>query len=439
MINQRTLAMGLICLSLLSIFSLPVAAQEQIMSKQAESSLALSVTDVVAEDIANWGNGADMAISFVGVDSESDIEYRIIVAHADKILDPDIALNLPSDVYTLLPPKNITDGLAKLVLTAESVDSDGELISEDLAYQIYILSLADGDVELTMTEQAIILRNETIVRTLIEEFPAATGGVAVDADGNIFVGDIGRSPARQGTTVYKIAPDGEYEVFAEADTLLGASGNAFDDEGNLYQSGLRAGQVNKITPDGEVTIFNASSINAPVGIVVADDGSLYVANCGSGTIVHVELDGTTKRLVFDGLLQCPNGIALDNDGNIYVANFRNGDVLKVTPDGDEVIKFATVSGNNNGHITFDGEKFYVVARASHQIYTLTLDGELELFAGSGERGNQNGLALEATFSLPNDLSISPDGRILYLNEFFSVNELANQPSRIRMIMLARDE
>ena len=65
---------------------------------------------------------------------------------------------------------------------------------------------------------------------------------------------------------------------------------------------------------------------------------------------------------------------------------------------------------------------FVVARTAHQIYRVSLDGEVELFAGSGERGHDDGPALEATFSFPNDLAFSPDGTILYVNENASTTE-----------------
>ena len=46
-------------------------------------------------------------------------------------------------------------------------------------------------------------------------------------------------------------------------------------------------------------------------------------------------------------------------------------------------------------------------------------GDVRLLAGSGERGRRNGPALQATFSFPNDIAASPDGRHLYVNEIAS--------------------
>jgi hypothetical protein len=52
-------------------------------------------------------------------------------------------------------------------------------------------------------------------------------------------------------------------------------------------------------------------------------------------------------------------------------------VVKVTPAGD-VSVLAKIPGNNNGHINYRDGYLYVVARAAHQIYRVSLTGKVEL-------------------------------------------------------------
>lgn len=78
-----------------------------------------------------------------------------------------------------------------------------------------------------------------------------------------------------------------------------------------------------------------------------------------------------------------------------------------------------------------------MARSAHQIYSVELDGQVDLLAGSGEQGLDDGPAQEATFSYPNDIGVSPDGRFLYVND---VADLASRgillaPMVIRRIRL----
>jgi sugar lactone lactonase YvrE len=90
-------------------------------------------------------------------------------------------------------------------------------------------------------------------------------------------------------------------------------------------------------------------------------------------------------------------------------------VIKVTPAAEASV-FATLPGNNNGLIIFHEGSLYVVARTANQIYKVSLDGKVELFAGSGKRGRRSGTKLKASFNYPNDLDFSPDGKYLYVNE-----------------------
>lgn len=252
------------------------------------------------------------------------------------------------------------------------------------------------------------------VVTLTDTIPAGSGGMEVDAEGRIYMSDFGRTlQGPPGPIVYRVTPEGEVTAWAEG--LVGASGNAFDSEGRFLQSNIAGRTLSRIAPDGSVETWVSEGLFAPVGIAVTPGDTLFVANCGNHTIQRIDPDGTSSRFAESELFRCPNGITLAPDGNLYVANFGNGDVIRVAPDGT-ASTFVTLPGDNNGHILWGNGVLYVVARANNQLYSVTLDGEIELIAGTGERGLDDGPALEATLSLPNDLALSPDGRILYFND-----------------------
>ena len=145
------------------------------------------------------------------------------------------------------------------------------------------------------------------------------------------------------------------------------------------------------------------------------DGNLYVANCGNNTIRKVTPDGTSSIFVSSSLLSCPNGLTIDDEGNLYTANFNNGRVIKITPDGT-VSVLVTLTGSNNGHLTYRNERLYVVSRGGHRVYEVDLNGSWKVLAGSGARGKADGPAIQATFSLPNGIGVSPDGNTIYIND-----------------------
>lgn len=261
-------------------------------------------------------------------------------------------------------------------------------------------------------------QTEAEVTTFIENLYAGTGGLTVHPNGDIYVSDFG--PVLSGiqnltpkNRVFRISPEGEVTVVAQC--FEGASGSKFDDQGNFYQSNVRAGYVTKITPDGVIDTVFADGMRSPVGISTDDEGNLYVTNCDAHIIKRITPEGDTSTFSNSTLLRCPNGLTRDEAGNFYTSNFYNGDLVKITPDGEASL-LATIPGNNNGHVLYHDDALYVVARAAHQIYRVTMDGKMAVFAGSGERGRSNGSRREARFSFPNDLDVSPDGKYLYVNE-----------------------
>ncbi len=258
---------------------------------------------------------------------------------------------------------------------------------------------------------------ETDVITFADNLYGGTGGVSVDKDGNIYSSDfgpfLGTIPNFNFTTrVFKITPQGTVTVFA--DSLTGSSGSDFDSEGNLYQSNIRGGYISKISPAGVVEMLSKDSIIAPVGVYYNAD-NLIVCNCGNNTLRKVDSDGNSVLFSSGDVFQCPNGITKSENGDYYVSNFSDGWVLKITSEG-EASRFAEIPGNNNGHLIYRDGFLYVVARSAHQIYKVSMDADVDLFAGSGDRGRKNSTLLESTFSYPNDLDFSPDGKFLYVNE-----------------------
>ena len=275
------------------------------------------------------------------------------------------------------------------------------------------------------------------VGTLAGPIEAGSGGLEVDAEGNVYTADFGAklSTGPRGTRVFRISPEGTVSVFAEG--LQGASGNTIDAAGRFFQSNIAANTVSIVAEDGTLTPFATNGLQTPVGIVFDTNGDLMVANCGAGSITRVDAEGNAAVFVQSNLLQCPNGLVRDDEGNFFVSNFSNGDVIRITA-GGEVSRLATIPGGNNGHLVFGDGVFYVAARGAHQIYELDKRGEFHLLAGSGAHGIDDGPALEATLSFPNDLGLSPDGRILYWNDVAAIVEDGGQtlaPTVVRMLRL----
>lgn len=282
------------------------------------------------------------------------------------------------------------------------------------------------------------------VSTLVSSINAS-GDISVGPDGQIYAADFGqRLNNADGSQVYRITAEGEVSVFATG--LAGPSGNAFDSLGNLIQANIAGNRIDRIDPQGNVTTIADSGFSSPVGVAINQQDTIFVANCGSNTISRIE--GTTGVALASGLpLSCPNGLTIDPNGNLYAANFNNGNVVKISPDGSMSVLASTPTSNfrpsgGNGHIAFGNGRLYVVSNAAAQIFELSLAGELTLIAGDGTRGHADGAALESSFSSPNGIALSADGKTLFVNEAESTQGITLNtatfplnPSLLRSIQL----
>jgi len=252
-------------------------------------------------------------------------------------------------------------------------------------------------------------QGDQVLSLTTEPLVGGVGGLAVDRSGFIYSADFRE-------TVYKITPDGRVSVFATG--LYGASGNAIDSRGNLFQASFNGHYVSKIDRHGNQEIFADSGLDGPVGIAIDPDDNLFVCNCRGNTIARVDNDGVVTPFARSDLLNCPNGITHGPQGNLYVVNFSDGRMLKIAADGT-VSEFATIPGGGNGHVAWARGNFYVTAFQGQRVYRVSPAGAITHVAGTGAIGEDDGAALEATFSWPNGIAAGTQGDRLYINDFIN--------------------
>jgi sugar lactone lactonase YvrE len=247
----------------------------------------------------------------------------------------------------------------------------------------------------------------------------ASGDLAVDAQGNIFVANLGaRRNDPEATQVYKVTPAGQVSLFA--DGFLGTSGNTFDGNGNLYQASFYQHALYRISPGGVVTQIadSGDGLDGPTGLTFDSRGNLFVANCWGWKIVKITPGGASTDFSLT-IPQCPKGLTSDDQDNLYVTFFHSGLIYRFTPQGAGSAFADTTAWSGpegaNGHIIFANERLYLASDNAHQVLELSMDGEVTVLAGTGERGYADGPLLEAVLSNPTGIDVSPNGRLLYIN------------------------
>ena len=246
-----------------------------------------------------------------------------------------------------------------------------------------------------------------IVTTPIENRFGGVGGVIGDDMGYIYISDFLEN-------IWRLNPDSQ-QVSGYATGFYGASGSAFDKNGNLYQANFFGNSISRVDRNGSVSTFAQDGLSGPVGMVFHNDGDLLVCNCGDQTVKKITTSGVVSTFATSGLFNCPNGITKDGQGNYLVVSFSGSKIVQISPDGDTSL-FADTGGNGIGHIVAVRGVYYATSYYDNLIYKITKNGEVSVFAGTGERTDRDGIALEAAFSNPNGIAVDATETYLFVND-----------------------
>jgi len=261
-------------------------------------------------------------------------------------------------------------------------------------------------------------------------------GLYVAADGRIL-----GAGTYTGSDVYRIEEDGHIATLATG--LRGPTHLGMDAAGNLYVSEFNGAAIARISPGGELE-RRTEVAPGPAGVVVEPDGTVYTSHYGTGNgterrISRIAPDGTVSTLAQDGLLAAPIGLARDEEGYLYAANFFDGRIVRVAPDGSQQLVATVTLPNGNpspiGHLAYAAGALWATGGRANRIYRISLDGEVETWAGDGSPEDRDGPRAQARFLHPNGIAASADGRSVYV---VTAGNGAGDRSVIRVLDVARE-
>ena len=201
-------------------------------------------------------------------------------------------------------------------------------------------------------------------------------GIALDANGNLYVADTGNNrirrvtPEGQVSTVAGGATAGNSDGPGEQARFNGPMAVAVDQHGNIFVADTYNDRIRRISPKGVVSTVagagtpgfadgdaNTSSFDTPCGIVVATDGTLIVADTGNDRLRKITPDGnvsTWNVQVHGEDLSNPIGLALTYDNYLYVTELDRSRVIQIAPDGTAHVIAGRGAGFADGS---DGPRF----------------------------------------------------------------------------------
>ncbi len=188
-------------------------------------------------------------------------------------------------------------------------------------------------------------------------------GVAVGAAGNTWLADAGNNNLiwRIDRNGFAIVVAGGREGFADGEGRAACfntpSGLAIDAAGNLLVADTTNNAIRRVSPSGIVTtlagdgeagrvdgVGAAARFDGPVGVAVAPDGGVIVADTYNDCIRRIAPDGTVTTIAGGGgpgfrdgpataaLFDTPAGVAVDASGVIYVADTGNNSIRRIRTD-----------------------------------------------------------------------------------------------------------
>src|SRR5690349_22690781 len=267
-------------------------------------------------------------------------------------------------------------------------------------------------------------------------------GVAVAADGTIYVADAG-----EGNRIRKISPDGSVttlaggsEGFADGAGTSASfntpSALALGPDGNLYVADTGNNRIRKITPAGQVSTVAGdgtagyidgpaakAQFNGPIGLSVSGDGDIYVADTYNDVIRMITTEGEVTTIAGGGtpgfadgeqkvaLFDTPSGI-IATDSSLIVADTGNRCLRKVSAEGS--VTTLPISGEELSRpigLAISHDHFlYVTELDRAQVLQVAPDGVARVIAG--EFNEPTGIAIGPHANKPVELVVADSGNYL---------------------------
>ena len=152
--------------------------------------------------------------------------------------------------------------------------------------------------------------------------------------------------------------------------------------------------------------------SAPVGLALASDGRVLVADRDNNSIRVISADGSAVADYATDGLDAPIGLAWATDGRLFVADSGNNRIAVISADGSAVTDYAIGLNNPQGISLASDGRLFVADSGNSRVAVISADGNtVSTYAGAGE-GDADGSVATALLGQPQGVVIA--GRTVFV-------------------------
>jgi len=287
--------------------------------------------------------------------------------------------------------------------------------------------------------------------------PMSDAGRQVEEDS---VAAAGRSASRRicaGTVAAALLGLFVQRMEAQTQTLLLPSGVAYDAAGDLFFVDTNRNQVFEVSLAGVLTTVAGTGVqgfagdggaaasallNAPQGIAVGPDGTVYVADAGNQRIRAIA-KGQISTFAGSGIagfsgdggvatvamLSGPSALAMDASGTLLVCDTNNQRLRRISAGviatfagsgvqgfaGDGAAATAAELDSPGGVTVASDGRIFIADSHNNRLRVVETDGTIETFTGTGVAGygGDGGAAAAAQIFIPRGVSVDAAGDVIF--------------------------
>ena len=261
-------------------------------------------------------------------------------------------------------------------------------------------------------------------------------GVAVDGAGLTYVADAGNNNAiwridgAGGAGIIAGGAEGFADGHGRAAAFNTPSALAVDAASNLFVADTSNHAIRRITPAGDVTTVAGDGepgradgrgrdarFNGPIGVAVARDGRVLVADTYNDCIRTIAADGEVTTLagsapgyrdgrIEDALFDTPSGVGIDDSGAIYVADTGNDAIRRIADGEVTTIGMPGTAGTPSGRVPLIRPAG--IAAHGGLLYVTDASGRVIGLSASGAQVME---VPGGAFRNPTGIAVAPDGTL----------------------------